>query len=412
MRFLKFATVYPAFVPEFLRQNPHWRHLDYEQLKARFTASRYGLADAFERHLKALGHEAQDVFATVAPLQQAWAAENGVRLDSRTWVLDVVLAQIRKYQPSVVYLQDLYYFDRQFRARIRELYRGSIVLLGWRAAPTLDYSELADLDLVLTAVPNFVSALRTAGASAELLPLAFDEAALNAVPGESARDIPFSFIGGIGDPNGSHSLRYEALVRLLEETDIQVWGDEGQKQSWLRRAARRTAFDLCRTSRTLGVPDAILEALAGRVAAWRVPPPRRSLSAQYASRVRPGVFGLANLQLLGRSHVTFNIHTDVAESYAGNIRLFEATGMGACLLTDAKTNLGDYFVVGEEVVAYSGVTDCIRKANWLRDDAAARTRIALAGRARTLRDHTYRNRIVRLVELLEEKFPAAFGAGR
>ena len=40
------------------------------------------------------------------------------------------------------------------------------------------------------------------------------------------------------------------------------------------------------------------------------------------------------------------------EDNATNMRLFEATGCGAMLITDAKQNLGDLFSVGVEIVAY------------------------------------------------------------
>ena len=43
--------------------------------------------------------------------------------------------------------------------------------------------------------------------------------------------------------------------------------------------------------------------------------------------------------IVGKGKVTVNRHIDIAEEYANNMRLYEATGMGACLVTDAKLNL-------------------------------------------------------------------------
>ena len=42
----------------------------------------------------------------------------------------------------------------------------------------------------------------------------------------------------------------------------------------------------------------------------------------------------------------------MAKSYANNMRLYEATGVGALLVTDWKENLGEMFEPGKEVVAY------------------------------------------------------------
>ncbi len=53
-----------------------------------------------------------------------------------------------------------------------------------------------------------------------------------------------------------------------------------------------------------------------------------------------------------KSFITINRHIDVAENYANNMRLFEATGCGALLITDYKDNLNELFEIGEEIVAY------------------------------------------------------------
>jgi spore maturation protein CgeB len=74
------------------------------------------------------------------------------------------------------------------------------------------------------------------------------------------------------------------------------------------------------------------------------------------------------------------------------MRLFEATGAGACLITDRKENLGTLFVPDGEVVAYTSPEDCIEKVLWLLDHPEERNRIAKAGQARTLREHTFIHR--------------------
>ncbi len=48
-------------------------------------------------------------------------------------------------------------------------------------------------------------------------------------------------------------------------------------------------------------------------------------------------------QVLRRSRITLNSHIDLAGREAGNMRLFEATGVGAFLLTDFKDNLHTLF---------------------------------------------------------------------
>ena len=112
------------------------------------------------------------------------------------------------------------------------------------------------------------------------------------------------------------------------------------------------------------------------------------------------VWGLDMYRALARSRITLNRHINVAENYANNMRLYEATGVGALLLTDRKDNLGDLFEIGKEVVAYSSAeaaAELIRYYLAHPDEAQA---IARAGQARTLREHTYAQRMQELVPIL------------
>ena len=97
-------------------------------------------------------------------------------------------------------------------------------------------------------------------------------------------------------------------------------------------------------------------------------------------------------QTLRRSRITLNSHIDMAGREAGNVRLFEATGVGAFLLTDFKDNLHTLFDLEHEVAAWRSIDECVANiARYLADDAA-REEIAKAGQTRTLGTHTYRQR--------------------
>jgi spore maturation protein CgeB len=83
------------------------------------------------------------------------------------------------------------------------------------------------------------------------------------------------------------------------------------------------------------------------------------------------------------------------------MRLYEATGCGALLITDAKRNLDDHFRVGAEVVAYRDEEEAVALVEQYLDDDEARERIARAGQQRTLYEHTYAQRMRELVPILE-----------
>ena len=108
-------------------------------------------------------------------------------------------------------------------------------------------------------------------------------------------------------------------------------------------------------------------------------------------------------RVLASSRLTLNHHLDVAQGYSNNLRLYESTGMGALLLTDEASNLIELFDVGREVVTYSSARDCADKAEYYLAHPDEASTIAAAGQARTLRDHTWRDRMERLVEMAQKR---------
>jgi spore maturation protein CgeB len=84
------------------------------------------------------------------------------------------------------------------------------------------------------------------------------------------------------------------------------------------------------------------------------------------------------------------------------MRMFEATGSGAALVTEQKSNLSDFFA-DDEVLAYSSIDDAARLAAEAIADPVRLDRVAAAGRARTLSEHTYAHRAQRLTSVLESR---------
>jgi spore maturation protein CgeB len=104
-------------------------------------------------------------------------------------------------------------------------------------------------------------------------------------------------------------------------------------------------------------------------------------------------------RVLQSSKITFNHHGDVAP-FANNMRLFEATGVGTCLLTDWKENLKEMFEPGKEVLTYRGPDECAELIQYYLDHEEERQAIGLAGQTRTLREHTYDLRMQEFVSMV------------
>jgi spore maturation protein CgeB len=108
--------------------------------------------------------------------------------------------------------------------------------------------------------------------------------------------------------------------------------------------------------------------------------------------------------------VTLNSHIDAAKNWASNMRLFEATGVGTCLLTDWKPNLCKYFDVDREVLTYKSIDEAREKYDWLMDHPREREMIAIAGQKRTLRDHNFQCRAHELDDIIRRGLKTARAA--
>ena len=93
-------------------------------------------------------------------------------------------------------------------------------------------------------------------------------------------------------------------------------------------------------------------------------------------------------KILKRSKITFNAHIDISGNYIGNMRMFEATGMGSLLLTDGKDAPVKLFKE-DEVVYYVDIHDAKEKYNYYISNEKERNEIAAKGQRRTFQDYSY-----------------------
>ena len=374
MRLTIVDTYYPAFLADFYSRRPTLDEQDYQtQLQVLISAC-FGTSDFYSSHLKGLGCEAQDLVVNCVPLQQAWARANGVafskyaiRVPHRLFrlplvgsylaglpgLMDVAVEQIKATRPDVLYCQDLSFFPSKVLAELRQYVR---LIVGQIACPLPPDSFLKGYDLILTSFPHFVPRLRELGIVSEYFRIGFDDRILSLL-GSMDKDIDFSFVGGISRHHGG---AIPLLKHLVAETNMRLFGYGANSL------------------------------------------PKSSLLRQ---RHEGDVWGLDMYRALARSRMTLNRHINVAENNANNMRLYEATGVGAMLLTDRKDNLQELFDVGNEVLAYSSKEEASELVQYYLDHPREAEKIAKAGQQRTLRDHTYAVRMQELVPILKKHLP-------
>jgi hypothetical protein len=294
----------------------------------------------------------QRVVAPFKPLLRPLARKVGLspRLDAQAE--KILLAQIEDFRPDVVINQDIFHVDTGLVRRIKTI--GSPILIGQVGIEPPRGEDWTIYDLMLSQLFATVTSFRNAGIRSEVSHLAFEPALLDALPAAPAVDIDVSFVGTVSP---DHRQRIALLEAVARRYDLKLFG-----------------------SRPQALPASS--------------PLHRCFQGE--------VWGADMYQVLRRSRITLNSHIDLAGREAGNMRLFEATGAGAFLLTDFKDNLHTLFDPDREVAVWRSVEDCLTTIERALGDERARINVAQAGQARTMARHTYRHRAGEMLTFIDQ----------
>jgi len=409
VRVLILNSDYPNFLRELYLARRGLADRSYAEQMAVRNDSLFGVADFYSRNFHAHGHEAAEIHLNNHWLQYAWAREHGLdlppfaapssregtarasshgaigivksvlrpfkpvlipvarrvkhRLDRLRrpgaaatpglgrveWEQTVLRAQIADFKPDLILNQELAYLPSPF---FRDAKPEGCLLFG-QIASSMPEDDFASYDMMISSLPNQVEWFRKHGLRAELNRLAFDPVVLERLGPQPVRDIPLSFVGSLSP---DHKSRIAFLEHVARRTPLKVWGNG------IERLPQSSPLHACYQGE-----------------AW----------------------GRAMYEVMRRSRVTLNFHIDLADGWANNMRLYEATGVGTLLLTDWKKNLHEMFVPGEHVATYRDADDCVAQVAALLADDVMRERIAAAGQQQAIQHQNYYRRVGEIIALAE-----------
>lgn len=346
----------------FYRNDARLHCCSFAEQRRAWLAEKLGHADALSRAMKSMGHEAAELIGDAEIMQRTWAWERGLDLNEKNWRMQVLIAQITEWKPEVLYLQNYDVLSRETRLNLKSLVPSLslIVIHQQPVVPTPDViRELATADVVLVSSSYVFQKCRDAGLDPQLVNSSFDPSVLSQLPAPSSvAGLPFydfSFLGRT-ETTGGYRRRRALIEDLMPRTWLELWTPDGAD------------FD------------------------HRVDP----------RRLHEPVYGLEYFKVLQRSKVAFNCSRDAASAGVDNMRLFEATGVGTCTLTDRGAHLSELFSDGVEVVTYGCSDECVENVEYLLSHESERRQIAQAGRKRTLAEHSNRKRFSQVDEILQQ----------
>lgn len=410
MRLLKIGVYYAGYLKQFYGQRPNLAFESYAIQHSALIGDCFGSSDFWTRALNDLGYETCDIIANAEPLQKAWTSEQGLVPNQDNWLFEITAAQIKSFRPDVLIVADYSTVTAEFLRHLKITCPSIRLVLGWCGAPFQDGSIFNECDIVLSCVPELVTHFQDIGHRSHHVNHAFERRVLKKIETTQAPTSDFVFLGSIIKSDRFHISREKLLSRLVRETNLQIWSDAGGSSSVSSPECRERELVNSGVPRWRRPVSAV--PLLGSVArsASRLirrdtkhsDSPVPTVDSAIVNRSRAPLFGLTMFQQLQQSRVSLNTHIDISPINASNMRLFEATGVGSCLLTDWKANLSELFELDSEVVTYRDADECVEKAKYLLAHESERSRIAAAGQQRTLRVHTFSHRAAQLDSIIRK----------
>jgi spore maturation protein CgeB len=379
-------------------------------------------SDAFSDAFSILGAQAIDLIANDKRLQLKWAEENLVTINPVYWKIEVIIAQLRTIKPDVVIFQNFEILPDEIIKELKKWIK-SIKILAVQIGYPRDDKDLSIYDILFPTFKYIRDKYFHSEIPMHICKPAFDSRVLSEIQIPKEKEYPISFLGSSGIGYGcGHSKRYWMLYDILKKTEINVHLDENRSQSHLKNHRKlyienpnrnkvlsdedfNTVTNILDQEDTFEHQTLLTDLLSDRIlreALFAKLEPLVPLKFMFHDAILPPVYGKEYYELISKSFSILNIHTDAIGHRVGNMRMFETTGVGSCLLVENGSNMSEFFDKDKEVVTYENLDDCLEKINFLSNNLNVAIDIGKSGQRKTLKDHTVANRCELILGVLNE----------
>ncbi len=403
-RFVRITDYYGEFLKSYYDNNPNCSQLNYQEEYEGIVGQSIEIVSSYGKYLREIGVDAIDIISNADSLQKKWVKEHGINEELSSD--EIVFEQIKYYQPEIVWIDTTRLLTKEWIVHLKSQVKSLKLVVGHICAPynaTLA-KAFHELDIIFTCSPCTVEELQQQGIKqVELVYHSFNHSILDKITSQENNFSPsnFVFTGSLLTGYGLHGTRIEYLEKIINSNiDMTLYGNlEPNNRIFLKQMFSKSVKLLNHINLNFivnSIPTLNKHKLHAEANI-------KFYSKKLEASVMPPVFGMNMYRVLAKSNLCFNIHGDIAKQCAGNLRLFEATGVGTCLVTDYKDNMKDLFDLETEVVTYKSVDECIDKVKWLTANPLEMKKIAEAGQRRTLKDHTVEKRVKKVNEILSAR---------
>lgn len=376
-RLFEISSYYPKYLEYFYRKNGSLENLDYNEHLRLILDDCFAECNFIHPELQRLGVETKFVIYNDNNLQYKWDS-----IPNST-PFDIVCRQIKDFSPDVLYISDMGIFSKDELLQLKAICGKNCKFVGWHFSVVSTYGEVLSLfDQIYTGSKYIQTLIQAYCPNTKLLYHAF-ETALNSKLPQVKQKNEIVFPGSIFIGENIHNNRVDMFTEMFKQhIPCNFYGD--LYGSFLPHSLKQII------PWGMRIKECSLE--------------RIITEKKLIKNINSSVFGLDYYSVLKKYSICINQHAVIAGTGAGNMRMFEATGIGCCLLTDYRDENSDLFIPDEEIVVYRNYNELIDKCKYLLNNPEAAKKIAMAGQKRTQKDYSYAQKAKRMHEYILELF--------
>ena len=374
------------------------------------------------------------VFETVYSdinVQQKWIYENNLlneflnctEVDKYFFILK---EQIKKFKPDIIfnYAGANLFFPPHYILKLKQLLKDKVLMISYWGdefmVPDYNYKSFFKFyDLIFTSSSAYTKIFNNHGFhNVYTLGNCFEPNIVTKNSRSKKHNLTFSGVTGYGFID--HIGRYDKLVNIMSRTDLKIWSTE-PKYNYKKKLILLKLFSKLPSkldyvvnkglqrflpSKYKLILNEIFEASniyknTGNIFLKKdYFTDKKNLKQLFPRRVYKSFTETKNYyDLIKNSNICLNLHRD-EHADIGNIRCFETTGLGSCLITDHGKSMKEFFDIENEIVGFETLEEFEEKYNFLKNNPKKIEDIALAGQNKTLKYHTTKQRVEKFIEIL------------
>ena len=376
IKFLRISSIYSGFLKNISEQIK--KDDSYEKILKNVFEIKYSVSNNISKELNKKSYECTEIIHNLETLQEKWLRQYG-DINSKD---EIIFQQIKYYNPEVLFIGDVNLLSKKFTEKVKSIHSVKLILC-FHCAPfskkNLDNLKFADT--IITCTEGYQKKIKNLIKNdVFLMHHAFqNDLEINF---EEKRIFDVGFLGSLFLNDKLHVGRINIIYNLIKNFD---------KSYIAINFSKLFMLDFL-----MFILNSII-----KLNFFKNIKIFYKIIYIFIFSKKP-IFGKNMFDVLKNTKILINKHIEDTE-YAGNMRLFEGTGLGCLLITDYKKELEKLFKIDEDIVIYTSEKQIFEKINFYLKNNNTRINIAKNGYNKTKSFHNYLNRVNELDKFIKKK---------